>query len=88
MTLYFPHHIRREELDSEEKKILKRGHKSADLVIASGKKAIIALAARGVGPRSASRVLMKSHAKDDYEFYAAIIEAEKEYSRTRPFWGD
>jgi len=81
-------HLRREELEPEEKKILKRGYKSADLVIASGKKAIIALAARGIGPSSASRVLEKSYSKDDYEFYSQIIEAEKEYSRTRPFWGD
>jgi ATP-dependent Lhr-like helicase len=81
-------HLRREKMDEEEEKILKRGHRSADLVIASGKKAIIALAARGIGPRSASRVLIKSYSKDDYEFYSEIIEAEKEYSRTRPFWGD
>ncbi|MCK5047005.1 MAG: helicase, partial [Candidatus Heimdallarchaeota archaeon] len=81
-------HLRREKLDEEEEKILKRGHRSADLVIASGRKAIIALAARGIGPRSASRVLIKSYSKDDYEFYSEIIDAEKEYSRTRPFWGD
>lgn len=81
-------HLRREKLDKEEEKILKRGQRSADLVIASGRKAIIALAARGIGPRSASRVLIKSYSKDDYEFYSEIINAEKEYSRTRPFWGD
>ena len=81
-------HLRQEKLDPEEDKILKRGYKSADLVLASGRKAIIALAARGIGPRSASRVLEKSYSKDDYEFYSQIIEAEKEYSRTRPFWGD
>ncbi|NHJ47031.1 MAG: DEAD/DEAH box helicase [Asgard group archaeon] len=81
-------HLRREKLEPEQEKILKRGYKSADLVIASGKKAIIALAARGIGPASASRVLLKSYSKDDYEFYSQIIEAEKEYSRTRPFWGD
>ncbi|HUT80862.1 MAG TPA: DEAD/DEAH box helicase [Candidatus Bathyarchaeia archaeon] len=81
-------HLRREKLEPDEEKILKRGYKSADLVIASGKKAIITLAARGIGPTSASRVLEKSYSKDDYEFYSEIIEAEKEYSRTRPFWGD
>lgn len=81
-------HLRREKLKPEEEKILKRGYKSADLVIASGKKAIIALSARGIGPRSASKVLLKSYSKDDYEFYSEIIDAEKEYSRTRPFWGD
>ncbi|MFW9923309.1 MAG: hypothetical protein ACFFDW_08505, partial [Candidatus Thorarchaeota archaeon] len=81
-------HLRRDEITPDEQKILKRGFKSADLVIASGKKAIIALAARGIGPKSASKVLEKSYAKDGYEFYYEIIEAEKEYSRTRPFWGD
>ncbi|NHJ84229.1 MAG: DEAD/DEAH box helicase [Asgard group archaeon] len=81
-------HLRHEKLEPDEEKILKRGYKSADLVIASGKKAIIALAARGIGPASASRVLQNSYSKDDYEFYSEIIKAEKEYSRTRPFWGD
>ncbi|MBD3193145.1 MAG: DEAD/DEAH box helicase [Candidatus Heimdallarchaeota archaeon] len=81
-------HLRQEKLTPEEQKALERGFKRADLVIASGKKAIIALAARGVGPRSASKVLEKSHSRGDYEFYSEIIQAEKEYSRTRPFWGD
>jgi len=81
-------HLRREALNEDEEKALKRGYKSADLVIASGKKAIIALAARGIGPRSASKVLERSYSRDDYEFYSEIINAEKEYSRTRPFWGD
>lgn len=81
-------HLRREALNEDEDKVLKRGYKSADLVLASGKKAIIALAARGIGPRSASKVLERSYSKDDYEFYSEIINAEKEYSRTRPFWGD
>jgi ATP-dependent Lhr-like helicase len=81
-------HQHKQKISNEENKKLQRGYKSADLVIASGKKAIIALAARGIGPRSASRVLQKSDAKGDYEFYAEIIKAEKEYSRTRPFWGD
>jgi len=81
-------HLRHEQLSPEEEKILKWGYQSADLVLASGKKAIIALSARGIGPRSASRVLEKSYDKDDYDFYSAIINAEKEYSRTRPFWGD
>ncbi|MHA1744170.1 MAG: DEAD/DEAH box helicase [Candidatus Heimdallarchaeota archaeon] len=81
-------HLRHQQLAPEEEKILKQGYKSADLVLASGKKAIIALSARGIGPKSASRVLEKSYDKDDYEFYSEIINAEKEYSRTRPFWGD
>jgi ATP-dependent Lhr-like helicase len=43
------------------------------------------MAARGVGPHTASRILGRPH-KDEDEFYLDILEAEREYAATRPFW--
>ncbi len=48
---------------------------------------MIALAAHGVGSSSAIRkVLTKTHSEED--LYASIMEAEREYIRTRLFWDD
>ncbi|MEM2124344.1 MAG: DEAD/DEAH box helicase, partial [Methanolinea sp.] len=58
--------------------------RNANLVLSSGKKAVIALAARGVGPENASRIL--STLADGNAFYAEIIRAERNYIRTRKFW--
>lgn len=58
--------------------------RNANLVLSSGKKAVIALAARGVGPENASRIL--STLSEGNAFYAEIIKAERNYIRTRRFW--
>lgn len=62
----------------------KRMLKSANMVLSSGKRAIIALAGRGVGPDAASRIL-SSHAKGD-GFYKEILKAERKYITTHRFW--
>ncbi len=72
-------------LTSEEMKIWHTAWKSASLVQAHGKKALLALAARGVGPTTAVRILHQYHRTDD-DFYTAIIRAERDYARTRMFW--
>jgi ATP-dependent Lhr-like helicase len=58
--------------------------KNANIVLSSGKKAIIALAARGVGPENASRILATLAEGD--AFYREILKAEKNYVRTHRFW--
>lgn len=78
-------HLRRERLSREEQEALRRAQLSAGLVLAYGKRAVIAMAARGVGPRTASRILGKSHSSED-EFYLDILQAEREYAATRAFW--
>ncbi len=78
-------HLRKAKLTKEEQEILRRAQYSAGLVLTYGKKAVIAMAAKGVGPQTASRILGKPH-RDDDEFYLDILEAEREYARTRIFW--
>ncbi|MHA1911840.1 MAG: DEAD/DEAH box helicase [Candidatus Kariarchaeaceae archaeon] len=80
-------HIRGLELSTEEKQKVKKAYKTASLVQASGKNAMIVLAGHGVGPETASRILFKiMDNKDEIELYVEIMRAEKQYSRTKPFW--
>ena len=72
-------------LDENEQKILTRTRRSADLVIAYGKRAVIAQSVYGIGPQTASRVLSKMHESDD-EFYKDLLEAKLQFITNRPFW--
>ncbi len=73
------------KLSKEEEKILERGIKTANLVINYGKQAIICLAGRGIGPATTNRILSRE-LKTENDFYKAILDAEKEFVRTREFW--
>jgi len=73
------------KLDDEEKKNLKEIKDSADLILSYGKKAIIALAGMGIGPRTAKRILLK-YRKNEDDFFKDILEAERVYARTKMFW--
>ncbi len=68
----------------EERTIEQRLLKNANIVLSSGKKAVIALSARGVGPESASRILA-TLAKDD-AFYREILKAERIFIQTHRYW--
>lgn len=69
----------------EEKKIIKKIMKSANLVMSYGKKAVLALAARGVGPENAGKILSMDY-EDEDDFLAAILAAEVKFARTKRFW--
>ncbi|MFQ6050275.1 MAG: DEAD/DEAH box helicase [Candidatus Hydrothermarchaeota archaeon] len=71
-------------LDEQEQEKVKKAWKTANLYMNYGKRALIALAARGVGPEIGSRVLSQNK---DYEgFLKDLIEAERTFARTRRFW--
>jgi ATP-dependent Lhr-like helicase len=59
--------------------------RNASLVQNYGKKAVVVMAARGIGPATATRLLKQPH-RDEDELYQAILKAEREYLRTRIFW--
>jgi len=67
--------------ESEMKKLLK----IASLVAAHGKKAVLALAGRGIGPDTAARILRGLHDTED-DFLRDILAAEVNYARTKRFW--
>jgi ATP-dependent Lhr-like helicase len=77
--------ISKRKFSLDEEKTWQRAWKSASLVQTYGKKALIALVARGVGPTNAVRILHKYHPTED-DFNTDIIRAERDYARTRMFW--
>jgi ATP-dependent Lhr-like helicase len=72
------------KLIPEEEKEWMTGWRSAGLLQTYGKKAALVLAARGVGPTIASRILRNRAREDD--LYLSILKAEREFERTRMFW--
>ncbi|MCD6457094.1 MAG: DEAD/DEAH box helicase [Methanophagales archaeon] len=78
-------------VEKENKARVKRVYRNANLVLSHGVLAVIALAARGIGPEVASRIIRRS--KDiageyeyEYDFYRNILEEERRYMRTKRFW--
>jgi ATP-dependent Lhr-like helicase len=74
----------KKEKTLEEKAVEARLMRNANIVLSGGKKAVLALAAKGVGPENASRVL--STLMEGDAFYKEILKAERNYIRTRRFW--
>ncbi len=72
-------------LDAGQTKLFEDALKIADLVMVGGKNAIIALAGRGVGYATTSRILSKYHSDED-DLYRDILAAERQYFRTKRFW--
>ncbi|MFP3908905.1 MAG: DEAD/DEAH box helicase [Archaeoglobaceae archaeon] len=58
----------------------------ANLVMAYGKKTVYAMNTHGVGADSAARILSKYYPDQD-SFFKELLNAEKNYIRTRRFWG-
>ncbi|MFH0897068.1 MAG: helicase-related protein, partial [Candidatus Bathyarchaeota archaeon] len=77
--------VTKRKLTSEEEKNWEIAWKSANLVQTYGKKALVVLNARGVGPTTAVRILHTYHRNED-ELYLDVIRAERNYMRTRMFW--
>jgi len=73
------------ELTEEELKDLTHARRTADLALSYGKKAIIALEVKGVGPETAFRILGKMHPREE-EFYMDLLRAKIQYLRTREYW--
>ncbi len=73
------------KLSPEEEKEWMNGWRSAGLLQTYGKKAALVLAARGVGPTIATRILRHRTSRED-DLYLNILKAEREFERTRMFW--
>jgi ATP-dependent Lhr-like helicase len=77
--------VRADGKDDEQRKATERAYRAGSLVQSHGKQAVIALAARGVGPHNAARIINRLR-EDEEGFYRDILEREREYARTRSFW--
>jgi len=73
-------------ISTEDEKHLDHMLDTASLVVASGREAIFVLAGRGVGPKTAGRILAKM--KKDEELLREILHAERNYAKNRRFWKD
>lgn len=76
--------VQKKRMTKEEKDWLEHTIDLAGLVVASGKEAAIVLAGRGVGLRTAGRILSKMHEGD--ELLREVLRAERNYVKTRRFW--
>src|SRR5436309_2981 len=71
--------------DKESRSKAKRLFTNASLVMAHGKKAVVALMARGVGEDTAARILRGYHETEE-DFLRDLLAAEVTYARTKRFW--
>ena len=77
--------VRADRKDDEQEKLTRKAFRSSNLVQAHGKRAVVALAARGVGPHNAARIIAKLR-EDEDDFYRDILAQERQYARTQSFW--
>jgi ATP-dependent Lhr-like helicase len=73
-------------LSDDDKRWDKLMMDNASLVIASGKNAALVLAGRGVGNKTAGRILSKM--RKDEDLLREILREERNYARNRRFWKD
>ncbi len=66
-------------------KIKKRLIKNAHLVRERGMQAVMALAARGIGPETASRLLEVTY-HNEGDFIRAILSGEMDYAKSKRYW--
>ncbi len=69
----------------EVEALVRSGYTTAELVAHHGERALYALAARGVGPETARRLLARQY-RDDDAFFTELLRAERAYAKTRAFW--
>ncbi len=77
--------VKSNEKDEDQRALTQRAVKNAGLVQSHGKQAVIAMAARGVGPHNAAQIISRLRESED-DFYRDILEKERQYARTKAFW--
>ncbi len=65
--------------------LVRAAYTSAELLATFGANALLALAARGVGPDTARRLLARPYRSPE-ELLTELLKAERKYARTRAFW--
>jgi ATP-dependent Lhr-like helicase len=73
------------ELNEMERRGFLEVIRTASLIDAYGKRAAIALSVYGVGTGTAARVLQNMR-RDEMQFYADLLEAQKTFIRTKRYW--
>lgn len=76
---------REHPLPPQTENLVRAAYTSAELLAHYGERALYAFAARGIGPETARRLLMRLY-RDEDGFLTEILRAERHYARTRAFW--
>lgn len=77
--------LRKVGMDELERKRYDNMKKRAELFMYFRSKAAKAMAGKGVGPVTAKRILGKYH-KDEEGLFRDILEAEKQFAKTKRYW--
>lgn len=77
--------IGKKRLTGDDKKRFKAAVMAAELFSQYGYRAVMCMAAKGVGPKTAGKILA-IYIEDDDELARAIFRDEVKYARTRRFW--
>ena len=77
--------LNKKELTDQEKKETMRLSRNANLVNEHGRRAVLTLTGRGVGPDAAARILRSMHIDED-DFLRDILGAEVLYAKNKRFW--
>ena len=77
--------LNKKELTENEKKETMRLSRNANLVNEHGRRAVMTLTGRGVGPDAAARILRSMHVDED-DFLRDILAAEILYAKNKRFW--
>ena len=72
-------------LSKQEKADLQKMGRNANLVFEQGRRAVLVLAGRGIGPDTAARILRTLHTDED-EFLRDIMNAEILFAKNKRFW--
>jgi ATP-dependent Lhr-like helicase len=77
--------LKKKKLADEDRKRFKAAVMAAQLFSTYGYRAVLCMAARGVGPKTAGRILEVVY-DDDEELIRRIFADEVKFARTRRFW--
>ncbi|MBN1390945.1 MAG: DEAD/DEAH box helicase [Candidatus Thermoplasmatota archaeon] len=77
--------LQKKRLTGDDRKRFKAAAMAAQLFSSYGYRAVLCMAARGVGPKTAGRILEVLY-DDDEELVRRIFQDEVKFARTRRFW--
>ena len=75
----------KQALTDEERDIISKARRSADIVTSYGKKGVVAQSVYGVGPQMAARVLSRMHESEE-EFFEDLLAAKLKFIETKKYW--
>ena len=77
--------LRKSPMTQQEKWRYEKAKERAELFLVYRRKAALAMAGKGVGATTAKRILSKYY-KDEDGLMRGILDAERNFVRTRRFW--